>query len=151
MRTTRTGVLLRALAAARPPKPPPTITTRGKPSLMSCSELKQPDEQSVALLGEGLERTAGHLLRNSIDDLLLEFRPRDIRGAEIGPPSRHRARELLEEMPHTAGTASQVVQQVRSEEPTSELQSPDHIVCHLRHANNSVRPGHRVRLTGALL
>src|SRR5258708_30772046 len=119
MRTTRTGVLLRALAAARPPKPP-TITTRGKPSIMSCSELKQPDEQSVALLGGGLERTAGHLLRNSIDDLLLEFRPRDIRGAEVGPPGRHRTRELLEEMPHTAGTASQVVQQVRSHQSPAE-------------------------------
>src|SRR5258708_37301265 len=120
MRTTRTGVLLRALAAARPPKPPPTITTRGKPSLMSCSELKQPDEQRIAHLGEGLERTAGHLLRNPIDDLLLEFRPRDIRGAEVGPPGRHRTRELLEKMPHTAGTASQVVQQVRSHQSPAE-------------------------------
>src|SRR4051812_9489003 len=29
MRTTSTGAFPRALAAARPPKPPPTITTRG--------------------------------------------------------------------------------------------------------------------------
>src|SRR3954453_7508256 len=29
MRMTSTGALPRALAAARPPKPPPTITTRG--------------------------------------------------------------------------------------------------------------------------
>src|SRR5882724_6833424 len=39
MRRTRTGVFLRALAAARPPKPPPTMTTRGTRSPMGLIRL----------------------------------------------------------------------------------------------------------------
>src|SRR6266404_5006384 len=39
MRRTRAGVFLRALAAARPPKPPPTMTTRGARSSMGLIRL----------------------------------------------------------------------------------------------------------------
>src|SRR5438270_7792625 len=39
MRMTSTGALPRALAAARPPKPPPTITTRGVFDLCSSAPL----------------------------------------------------------------------------------------------------------------
>src|SRR6266498_5483508 len=39
MRMTSTGALPRALAAARPPKPPPTITTRGVFDVRSSAPL----------------------------------------------------------------------------------------------------------------
>src|SRR5437773_3423780 len=39
MRMTSTGALPRALAAARPPKPPPTITTRGVFDVCSSAPL----------------------------------------------------------------------------------------------------------------
>src|SRR4026207_615385 len=39
MRMTSTGALPRALAAARPPKPPPTITTRGVVDVCSSARL----------------------------------------------------------------------------------------------------------------
>src|SRR5206468_12585149 len=39
MRMTSTGVFRRALAAARPPKPPPTITTRGVFDVCSSAPL----------------------------------------------------------------------------------------------------------------
>src|SRR5258708_29373326 len=49
----------------------------------------------------------------------------------IAPPSDARLLKQLVQIAGTAADLNQLLQQPRSEEHTSELQSPDHLVCRL--------------------
>src|SRR6266852_7893113 len=73
------------------------------------AQLKQTEQDFVALRRKFVDRARADLGMDAVDELLLGFRGQH-RRAEGLPPGRHRAGKLLEEVLDAAWTAAEVVE-----------------------------------------
>src|SRR5580658_3395770 len=147
------GVFLRALAAANPPKPPPTITTRGtlsgisgRPSLrfnqggllgILGAKLEKSDQHLVFFLRELLHGAISRLLKHAVDDGLLEF------GGNIGIPQAlhqavERVHEVLHEVLDPALATANMPKQARAHHSPPEAGSVTHGDVGVRHTQDSL-------------
>src|SRR5271170_3371761 len=87
------------------------------------AQLKQAEQDFVALRLQLLDGARSHLGMDAVDELLLHFRGKH-RRAEGLPPRRHRTGKLLEEVLDAARTAAEMVEHHTAHNAPAQAWSP---------------------------